>query len=289
MQSLWMLAASLLFSLMAVCTKLGAEHFSTFELVFYRSLFGLAAIALWVLLTRRSLRTKFFFSHMKRSFFGTLGLTIWFWTLGVLPLGTSMTLNYTSPLYMALFVSILTLRAGGRPSAGLLAAVAAGFVGVVLALRPEVHAGEETAALIGLTSGFFSALAYMQVKGLTKLGEPDWRIVFYFTLFGTTCGLLGQLVTAGGLTPMHAENLPALLGIGVTATLAQLCLTRAWGTGNMLLTSALQFSAIVFAAVLGFVVFAEPIAPATAAGIAIIICAGVSATVLTKRSGAKRS
>lgn len=129
----------------------------------------------------------------------------------------------------------------------------------------------------------------MQVKGLTKLGEPDWRIVFYFTLFGTTCGLLGQLVTAGGLTPMHAENLPALLGIGVTATLAQLCLTRAWGAGNMLLTSALQFSAIVFAAVLGFVVFAEPIAPATAAGIAIIICAGVSATVLTKRSGAKRS
>ncbi|MBE5692307.1 MAG: EamA/RhaT family transporter, partial [Sutterella sp.] len=100
MQSLWMLAAAFLFSLMAVCTKLGAEHFSTFELVFYRSLFGMIVIALWVLLKRQTLRTQFFFSHMKRSFFGTLGLTIWFWTLGVLPLGTSMTLNYTSPLYM---------------------------------------------------------------------------------------------------------------------------------------------------------------------------------------------
>lgn len=287
MQSLWMLAAAFLFSLMAVCTKLGAEHFSTFELVFYRSLFGMIVIALWVLLKRQTLRTKFFFSHMKRSFFGTLGLTIWFWTLGVLPLGTSMTLNYTSPLYMALFVSVIALRAGRRPSLWLLAAIAAGFIGVVLALRPEVHAGEELAATIGLSSGFFSALAYMQVKGLTKIGEPDWRIVFYFTLFGTVCGLLGQLVTAGGLNPIRAEDLPALLGIGVTATLAQLCLTRAWGAGNMLLTSALQFSAIVFAAVLGLIFFAEPIAPATAIGIAIIIVAGVSATVLTKRTPQK--
>ena len=118
MQSLWMLAAAFLFSLMAVCTKLGAEHFSTFELVFYRSLFGMIVIALWVLLKRQTLRTQFFFSHMKRSFFGTLGLTIWFWTLGVLPLGTSMTLNYTSPLYMALFVSVIALRAGRRPSFG---------------------------------------------------------------------------------------------------------------------------------------------------------------------------
>ena len=142
-------------------------------------------------------------------------------------------------------------------------------------------------AAIGLSSGFFSALAYMQVKGLTKIGEPDWRIVFYFTLFGTVCGLLGQLVTAGGLNPIRTEDLPALLGIGVTPTLAQLCLTRAWGAGNMLLTSALQFSAIVFAAVLGLIFFAEPIAPATAIGIAIIIVAGVSATVLTKRTPQK--
>ena len=55
----------------------------------------------------------------------------------------------------------------------------------------------------------------------------------------------------------------------------------------MLLTSALQFSAIVFAAVLGLIFFAEPIAPATAIGIAVIIVAGVSATVLTKRTPQK--
>lgn len=283
MQSLWMLAAAFLFSLMAVCAKLGAEHFSTFELVLYRALFGVVTLGAWVALNRRTLRTPHFPSHMLRSFFGTLALMIWFWTLGALPLGTAMTLNYTSPLYMALFVSIVAWRAGGRPDPRLLATVAAGFGGVVLALRPELHSGEELAALLGLSAGFFAALAYWQVKGLSKIGEPEWRIVFYFSLFGCVTALAAQLLTAGGLTPVRLEDLPALLGVGLTATTAQLCLTRAWAAGNMLLTSALQFSAIVFAAVLGLLFFGEPVAPSTALGIAVIILAGVTATVLTKR------
>lgn len=200
MQSLWMLAAAFLFSLMAVCTKLGAEHFSTFELVFYRSLFGMIVIALWVLLKRQTLRTQFFFSHMKRSFFGTLGLTIWFWTLGVLPLGTSMTLNYTSPLYMALFVSVIALRAGRRPSLGLLAAIAAGFIGVVLALRPEVHAGEELAAAIGLSSGFFSALAYMRSRGSPKSANPTGALCSTSRFSEPSAGSSGSLSLRAVLT-----------------------------------------------------------------------------------------
>ena len=184
---------------------------------------------------------------------------------------------------MALFASVAALRLGRKLSFGLLAAIAAGFVGVVLALKPELHSGQEIAALVGLSAGFFSALAYSQVKELSRIGEPEWRIVFYFTLFGTLTGLIGHFATEGALNPVRLEDLPPLLGIGVTATLAQLSLTRAWGTGNVLLTSALQFSAIVFAALLGFLFFAEPISTETAVGIAVIIAAGVSATVISRR------
>ena len=88
MQSLWMLAAAFLFSLMAACTKWCSDYFSTFELVFYRSLFGMVSLGLWVLWQKKDLRTHLWFSHIKRSCFGTLGLTIWFYTLAVLPLGT---------------------------------------------------------------------------------------------------------------------------------------------------------------------------------------------------------
>ena len=169
MQSLWMLAAAFLFSLMAACTKWCSDYFSTFELVFYRSLFGMVSLGLWVLWQKKDLRTHLWFSHIKRSCFGTLGLTIWFYTLAVLPLGTSMTLNYTSPLYMALFASVAAIRMGRSLNFGLLAAIVAGFIGVILALKPELHSGQEYAALIGLSAGFFSALATLKSKS-----SPVW-------------------------------------------------------------------------------------------------------------------
>ncbi len=287
MQSLWMLAASFLFSLMAAFTKLGANDFGTFELVFYRSLFGVAFLASWTAFKGKTLRTPFFWPHIKRSFFGTFALTIWFLAIAYLPLGTSMTLNYTSPLYMAGILTIIALRRKKPIHAGMLLAVAAGFLGIVLVLQPEIRAGDEAPALIGLTAGFFSALAYLQVKQLANLKEPDWRIVFYFTLFGTVWGFAGALFTTG-LTPLTFANIPALLGIGASATGAQLCMTRAWSAGNMLLNNAFQFSAIVFAAFIGFFFFGEPLAPSAMIGIAIIIAAGVGASVLTKKQSAKK-
>lgn len=282
MQSLWMLAASLLFALMAACSKLGAADFGTMELVFYRSVFGTAVIGLWVLSKGFTVRTPLILSHIKRSFLGTFGLTIWFYAIAHLPLGTAMTLNYTSPLYMAAFVAFMTMRRHEGQSWGLLASVAAGFLGITLVLQPEVRGGDELPALVGLASGFFAAWAYLQVKELSAMHEPEWRIVFYFTLFGSVWGAAGQMLM-GGFSPITWENAPAIFGMGFTGTLAQLCMTRAWGVGNLLLTSTLQYSAIVFAAILGLIIFGEPITILSALGIAVIIVAGVSATLLTKR------
>lgn len=286
MQSLWMLAAAAFFAVMAACTKLGAGDFGTFELVFYRGLFGAAVIALWTAFTGRTVRTPVLGAHIKRSFLGTLALTIWFFAIAHLPLGTSMTLNYTSPLYMAMIVTAAAVRRGAPLQPKLLAAVALGFIGIVLVLRPEIRSGDEVPALVGLTAGLLSALAYYQVKQLAVMHEPEWRIVFYFSLFGAAWGLAGQLLL-GGLSPVSWENIPALLGLGASAVTAQICMTRAWGAGNMLLTSALQFSAIVFAAFIGLICFGEPITLQSAIGIAVIIAAGVSATLLTKRAQAR--
>lgn len=69
--------------------------------------------------------------------------------------------------------------------------------------------------------------------------------------------------------------------------LAQLSLTRAWGGGNLLLTSSLQYSAIVFAAVIGLLFFDEPIDFLSGTGIAVIIIAGFAASLETKRKQRK--
>lgn len=283
-----MLAAALCFALMAAFTKLGAADFDTFELVFYRSLFGVVLIGIWAVIKGFSIRTALFFSHMKRSFLGTLALSIWFFAIANLPLGTAMTLNYTNPLYMALLLTVIAIKKNETIEFGLIGTIIAGFAGITLVLRPELRSGDELPALIGLSAGFFTALAYFQVKQLCAMKEPEWRIVFYFTLFGAVWGLGGQILTTG-LHPLTAENVPALLGMGISATVAQLCMTRAWGAGNIFLTSVLQFSAIVFAVLLGRLFFDEPISLQSSFGIVIIIGAGVAATLLTKRKRSVKS
>ena len=285
-QSFWMLAASLLFAMMAAFARMGASDFSSLELVFYRSAFGAAVIGLWVMQRGFTVRTPLVKAHFMRSFLGTFALTIWFFAIARLPLGTAMTLNYTSPLYMALIVIVLALRRGETFSKASAAAVVLGFLGVTLVLKPELTPEQMIPALVGLTSGFFAALAYFQIRELSRMQEPEWRIVFYFTVFGTVWGLGGQLLLEGGMTPVTWDNVPALIGMAVTATGAQLAMTRAWGASNTLLTAVFQYSAIVFAALFGTWFFDEPIGLASAAGIALILTAGVWAALISRRSQA---
>ena len=161
--------------------------------------------------------------------------------------------------------------------------VLAGFIGILFVLKPDVGAEDVLAGFIGIWSGFFAALAQFQVRQMTALHEPEWRIVFYFSLVGTIAALVGHFAYEGQLTPITSTNIWALLGIAVSGVLAQLSLTRAWGGGNLLLTSSLQFSAIVFAAIIGFFVFDEPISVFSGLGIALIVGSGLTATLETKR------
>lgn len=285
-KSFWMLLASLLFAMMAAFARMGAADFSSLELVFYRSLFGVIVIWAWVAYQGQTVKTPLMRAHLMRSFLGTFALTIWFYAIARLPLGTAMTLNYTSPLYMALIVIVLAVRHGETFNRASAAAVVLGFLGVTLVLKPELQPGQMAPALIGLTSGFFAALAYFQVRELTRMNEPEWRIVFYFTLFGTVWGLVGHLCLTGSMTLVTLDNVPALIGMAVTATGAQLAMTRAWGSDNTLLTAVFQYSAIVFAACFGAWFFDEPIGLLSAIGIALIMIAGVWAALMSRKKKA---
>ena len=253
MQSVWMLVSSFFFSLMAAFTKLGATDFGTFELVFYRQIVGCCLIFLWVVATHRTVVTHLVPSHLKRSLLGTLALLIWVYALGRLPLGTAMTLNYTSPLFMAAIVSYLAVRAGEALEKKLIACVIFGFFGITLILRPDVGASDLMPSLIGSSAGFFAALAQFQVRQLAKMREPAWRIVFYFTLTGTVAGVIGHFLWEGPLTAITFDNVWALAGMAISGVIAQLAMTRAWSGGNVLVTSCFQFSAIIFASLIGWI------------------------------------
>jgi S-adenosylmethionine uptake transporter len=282
MQSLWMLVSALLFALMAACVKIAAAHYGTAEIVLFRSLVGVVVLFAYARVSGQSLSTGVAGMHIRRSVMGVASLALWFYSLGKLPLGTAMTLNFSSPLFSTALVIGAALLAGRRVPWILAGCVGAGFAGVVLILQPSFGAGHELPALLGLLSGCLSAIAYWHVRELGRIGEPEWRTVFYFSLCGTVLGCVAAAST--GFTPNHTgASLAMLFAVGIFATLAQLAMTRAYGKGRTVLTANLQFSAIVFAALLGMAAFGDRVAASAWLGIGVIIASCIVATALVTR------
>lgn len=281
MQSLWMLVASALFAVLGACVKLAAAQYHIAEIVMYRGLTGAVALAAYAYFTHRPIGTPIPWTHFRRGAVGTAALSLWFFAASTLPLGTATALNYTSSLFLAAFILGAALRARRPVNVALVLTVLLGFVGVVLVLQPSVGAGQWIGASGGLLSGLLSATAYWYVRDLARHGEPEWRIVFYFSLSVLVIGFGGSLITGfSAHTPAGALLLAA---VGIVALLAQLAMTRAYALGHALLTASLQYSAIVFAAILGVIVFADRIALAGWVGMAIIIGSGALATWLAQR------
>jgi drug/metabolite transporter (DMT)-like permease len=270
-----MLVAGLLFAVMGLFVKLGSQHgFSAAELVFYRSLIGLVVIYAIVRRRALSLRTGHVRSHLYRGLSGFVSLMLYFYAITGLPLATAVTLNYTSPLFLAVLATWVLKE---RASIWVLLAVATGFAGVVLLLRPSFHSDAVFAGLLGLASGAFASLAYLNVKQLGWLGEPDWRVVFYFTLI-STAGAAAWMI---GNT-FHAitwEGAGIILGLGTSATIAQLAMTRAYQEGETLVVGSLAYSTVVFASLLGVAVWGETLGPASWMAIGIIVASGTVATL----------
>lgn len=276
MRSMWMLVAAFMFACMGVLVKLSAAHFSSTELVFYRSLFGVWITYLILRYYRLSVRTQHWRIHCWRGITGLISLLMFFYCLTQLPLATAVSLNYTWPLFVTLF-SILILKEHIHWS--LVCTIALGFVGVLLLLRPTLPDDHWIASMIGVASGFFAAIAYINVKQLGNLGESEWHVVFYFTLISTLITGVWLLFTT--FSPVTSYGLFLLLSIGMTATLAQLAMTRAYHQGVTLIVTALGYSTVLFSSLLGILLWDEILSPIAWLGMSLIILGGSISGVLS--------
>ena len=280
MQSLWMVAASLLFACMGVCVKLGAAQFSAAELVFWRGFIATLLIGGYIMVRRLPLATPHARTHVVRGLSGFVSLVMYFYAISMIPLAAAVTLNYTSPLFLALLLALWVKEPVRRGFYGVLAV---GFVGVIFLLQPTLGRDQWLGAVFGLGSGIISSVAYLNVRRLGELGEPEWRTVFYFSAMATLGGLPWLLAAS----PFHAIDLRGwllLLGVGGFGVLAQLCMTAAYKRGKTLVSASLAYSTVVFSSAFGMLLWDETLSWAGWAGVILIVASGVFATALSGRT-----
>lgn len=287
-----MLFAAFLFSIMGVCVKLATPWYSTSEIVMVRGLIGVLFLTAWIMIKGGSFKTALPWQHVWRGGVGSASLWLWFYAIGKLPLATAITLNYMSSIWItAIVFGIGWWRGRQRFEYGLAGAIVVSFIGVVLLLRPAIDAAQWFAGMLALLSSVMTALAYLQVRRLGRLGEPEYRIVFYFSVTGMVTGLIGMLLdrafSAAAATPWPAggmQGMALLIGVGLFATIAQMAMTRAYRLGRVLVTANLQYTGIVFASLWGILLWNDILPAISWAGMSMIVLSGIAATYYNARS-----
>ena len=281
MQSLWMIAASFLFACMGVCVKFAAETHSAVEITFYRSFISLILMFGLVRLRGVALATPHWRWQVTRGAVGFSALFSYFYAITLLPLATAVTLNYTSAIFLALYLGF----AGMRMRRGMLGALVLGLVGVIMLLKPTLHADQLVGGLVGLGSGVLAGRAYFSVRELGARGEPETRTVFYFSLVSS----VGAAIWLA-FSDMHAVDLRSgllLLGVACFATVAQLAMTRAYSRGKTLMSAALAYSTVIFSSLFGMLFWGEVMDAASWLAIGLIVASGVAATHFSRANPAE--
>ncbi|MCK9388020.1 MAG: DMT family transporter [Sulfuritalea sp.] len=280
MQSLWMIAASLLFACMGVCVKLGSLQFSAAELVFWRGFIATLILGSYILARRLPLATPHARTHVVRGLAGFVSLVMYFQAISMIPLAAAVTLNYTSPLFLALLLVLWSKEPVRR---GFYGALAAGFVGVMFLLQPTLGREQWPGAVFGLGSGIISGIAYLNVRRLGELGEPEWRTVFYFSAMSAAGGLPWLLV-ASPFKAIDVHGWLLLLGVGGFGVLAQLCMTAAYKRGKTMVSASLAYSTVVFSSLFGMLLWNETLPWPGWVGVVLIVASGLFATALSRRT-----
>jgi drug/metabolite transporter (DMT)-like permease len=289
MASLWMVLASFAFAAMGAGVKLASSLLSTSEIVMYRGLIGTLMLVPIVRHRGGVLRTAFPREHLWRSVVGVISLWLWFYAIGRLPLATAVTLNYMGPIWLAAWLFFTGWwNERGRPEWPLVLAIGTSFIGVVLVLRPALESHQWLGGFAALASSVIAAAAFLQVRRLGRMGEPEYRIVFYFSLTMAAAGLLGM--PFGPDPGFHApgwRGIALLLAIAASGLLAQISMTRAYNVGKVLVVANLQYTGIVFSSLWSMALWGDRFDWHVWLGMGVILASGVAVTFYNTRKTAR--
>ncbi|THH34764.1 DMT family transporter [Aliishimia ponticola] len=269
------LMAVFLFMVMAAMIKVATQNVPSGEAVFFRSLFAIPVITFWIWQRgelREGLVPKNLMGHVWRGLFGTSAMALNFAGLGLLPLPEVTAIGYATPIFTVILAAVMLNE---RIRLVRISAVALGLIGVMIVMWPRLSVSDLTnAATIGalmvLGSSILRALVQVHVRQLVRT-EHTAAIVFWFSVTATVLSLL--TLPFGWVVP-KISDLALLIGAGVIGGVAQILVTSSYRFGAASMLAPFDYASMLFAIVIGWVVFAELPTAAMLLGGCLVIAGG---------------
>lgn len=259
------------FAVMAAMIKLGYQAgISTVELTFYRFAFGLPPLLLWIAWSRNfaAWRTGRPLAHAWRAAAGLTTMVLAFSALAWLPLAEATTLSFAAPLF-AIILSALVL--GEKVGPHRWSAVALGFVGVLIVMQPEGSHLPAAGLLLAAAAAFGVGVTTITIRQIGRT-EGTQTIVLYFSLLSLPA--VGLLMPFFGRAHDGPEWL-ILFALGSFGGIAQLLLTASLRYAPVPVVVPFDYTQLLWAVLLGWLVFADRPAATTWLGAAAIIASGL--------------
>ncbi|MCM0019230.1 MAG: DMT family transporter [Tagaea sp.] len=263
--ALWAGAAVLAFTTMDSTVKWMGGSLHPLQIAFFRCAFALLATLPWLMLAggRAAFRTRRPGAHLLRACFGYGAMACGFVALVQMNFADAVSLGYVRTLFLVpLAVFLLGETANWRRWA----AIAVGFAGVLVMLRPGAGVFDPV-ALLALASGFFVACVSVSMKRLTETERPQ-AILFWFAVFASLLSFVPALFVWRWPA---AHEWPVLMFMGVLGTVGQYFIVRAYRIADATAIDPIDYGRLVLVAILGLVVFGETLEWPTVAGSALIV------------------
>jgi drug/metabolite transporter (DMT)-like permease len=295
------LGAVFLFTAMAAIIKVVTETVPPGQAVFFRSFFAFPIIIAWLWQRgdlRHGLKPSNLMGHVWRGIFGTVAMGLTFGGLSLLPLPEVTAIGYATPLFTVVFAAIFL---GERVRLFRLSAVAVGLLGVLIVLYPRFTIGGDAVsqmATIGafmvLGASIMRALVQIHVRRLVQT-DSTAAIVFFFSLTATVLSFLtfplGLIFDWSGLAWVSpSPQVGALLILaGLVGGVAQIMITSSFRFGPVSMLAPFDYASMIFATIIGWVVFSEVPTPAILIGAGLVMTGGVLIIWRERQLGLDRS
>lgn len=259
------------FTVMNAAIKLAeAQGARLTDVLLFRQLFALPVVVVAIAATAGlgSIRTARIGAHVTRTLVGTASMTCMFATVLLLPLAETTTLQFTLPIF-ATILGALILRERVGPHRW--AAVLAGFAGVLIVTRPGGGSIPALGIATGLAAAAFSALVSILLRQLSRT-EPPATIVFWFSALSVPPLAVAFIAR---FQPHPPVAWAWLVAVGLLGGMAQLAMTRSLKLGPVSVVVPMDYSALIWASLLGWGLFGVLPDPATWLGGPIIAASGL--------------